>query len=226
MREAGAQEGREESGALGTAFFANPSGYRFVSRRANHATMVSPCPRHDLGLGQIARTGRTRPGDRPTPGSDAGLGACDCRPLGLHHDRLELDLPFPFTPPLCPLTLTWSLLLSRPETRCYSVSHGELAELRTGSEPRSGHTFTNVGNKNILFGGFGRKNGVASTFSDVWMLDIQSPDLLVWNESKPPASPYGRCPCRGPPHRRSSRQQAFDLWRDQHQDEVRRRVDP
>ena len=62
----------------------------------------------------------------------------------------------------------------------------ELAELRTGSqpEPRSGHTFTNVGNKNILFGGFGRKNGVASTFSDVWMLDIQSPDLLVWNESK------------------------------------------
>ena len=37
----------------------------------------------------------------------------------------------------------------------------ELAELKTGShpEPRSGHTFTNVGSKNILFGGFGRKNG-------------------------------------------------------------------
>ena len=62
----------------------------------------------------------------------------------------------------------------------------ELAGLKAGNKPeaRSGHTFTNVGTRNVLFGGFGRLDGVATTFNDLWNLDVQSPDLLAWNSLK------------------------------------------
>ena len=51
---------------------------------------------------------------------------------------------------------------------------------------RSGHTFSTVGMKNIVFGGCGRTSeGKAETFGDVWNLDFSNPDLLKWTELQP-----------------------------------------
>ena len=66
-------------------------------------------------------------------------------------------------------------------------------ELKDGLAPvpRSGHTFNTCGPKNVLFGGCGRKDGKATTFADVWSLDLSNPDVLKWVELSPEAGAAG-----------------------------------
>ncbi|MEW5298846.1 MAG: hypothetical protein WDW36_001923 [Sanguina aurantia] len=47
---------------------------------------------------------------------------------------------------------------------------------------RSGHTFTTVGERFLLFGGCGRKDGKAQAFNDLWELDASDPDEYRWKE--------------------------------------------
>ncbi|KAK9867723.1 hypothetical protein WJX84_004647 [Apatococcus fuscideae] len=50
----------------------------------------------------------------------------------------------------------------------------------TAPEPRSGHSFTTVGGKHILFGGCGRKGGKAQALNDLWVCDASSFEELKW----------------------------------------------
>lgn len=55
--------------------------------------------------------------------------------------------------------------------------------------PRSGHTFTVVGERFIVFGGCGRVNGKAQAFNDLHELDTSDPEDYKWKEisaSNPP----------------------------------------
>eukprot|EP00798_Chlamydomonas_sp_ICE-L_P023007 gene23007-30199_t len=48
--------------------------------------------------------------------------------------------------------------------------------------PRSGHSFTTLGERFILFGGNGRLGGKPQALNDLWELDMSEPEEIKWKE--------------------------------------------
>ncbi|CAD7704939.1 unnamed protein product [Ostreobium quekettii] len=57
---------------------------------------------------------------------------------------------------------------------------------------RAGHSFTCVGGRNLLFGGYGRKNGKAQAFNDLYELDTSNEEGYGWREVSASSVPEPR----------------------------------